>query len=206
MENITPDNAYLHLLFAFLEIEMVPEFIMLELEKRSIVEQFKRNEVVHEEDQESTHAYFIVSGIMMCYQQTEDGNIVKWFRSTGDYAYSMDMSKNFFGVEFKPARNKLIALEDLLVIKIPHEDVKWLEDSSPEMKYLLHKHLTHYNQVALGKLAFEHMEPGNRYQFMQRHMNLSLERIPDVYLSSFLGLTLPEVETVRKNLNRNSEN
>lgn len=206
MENITPDNAYLHLLFAFLEIEMVPEFIMLELEKRSIVEQFKRNEVVHEEDQESTHAYFIVNGIMMCYQQTEDGNIVKWFRSTGDYAYSMDMSKSFFGVEFKPAGNKLIALEDLLVIKIPHEDVKWLEDNSAEMKYLLNKHLTHYNQVALGKRAFEHMDPDNRYQFMQRHMNLSLERIPDVYLSSFLGLTLPEVETVRKNLNRNSDN
>lgn len=204
MKKINPDEAYLQLLFSFLEIEMIPEAIMLELERRSEIDQFKKNEVVHEAEQESTHAYFIVSGIMMCYVKKEAGNVVKWFRSTGDYAYSMDMYKTFLGAEYKPAGNTLIALEDLVVVKILHEDVKWLEDNSPAMKSLLHKHLIHYNQVGLVRRAFEDMDPDNRYQFMQRHMNLSLDRIPDVYLSSFLDLTLPEVKKAKEYFNNNS--
>ena len=205
MEKIDPGSALLKLLLAFLEIEAVPQFIMLELEERAEINYYERNAVVHEADQPSTHAYFIVDGIMMCYVKDEkNGHDVKWFRSTGDYAYSMDMSKTFMGVEYVPAGNTLIALEDLTVFKISHEDVNWLEENSPEMKNLLHRHLIHYNQVSMGRRAFEHMEPANRYQFMQRHMNLSIERIPDVYLSSFLGLGLPEIKKLKIGSNSNN--
>lgn len=197
MERTDPGSALLKLLLAFLEIEAVPEFIMLELERRAEFRYYERNEVVHEEGQPSTHAYFIVDGIMMCYVKDEQGHDVKWFRSTGDYAYSMDMSRTFSGLIYTPARNTLIALEDMAVFKITHEDVKWLEDNSQEMRSLLQQHLIHYNQISLGKRAFEHMDAANRYQFMQRHMNVSLERIPDIYLSSFLNLTLPEIKKVK---------
>lgn len=198
MEKINPIEAYPELFHALSSLQEIPVPACFDFITRSKVVEFKKNEVVHAEGDDSTHAYFIVSGIMMCYVRNGDEKMVKWLRGRGDYAYSMDMTKDFSEFKFSAADNILLALEDIVAIKISHDDLKWLEENSIEFKKILFTHLTHYNQVAIARQAFPMMDPENKYQFMQRHMTLDLGRVPDIYLSSFLDISLKEVEAARK--------
>lgn len=200
MKNFDSQEAYPQLFNAFSKVQFIHPVIMQEFMDRSETIQFKRNEVIENGEELSTHGYFIVSGLIMGYIPHEGVNLVKWIRSSDDYAYSMDMFRFRFGYEPDLTGNVLVALEDTLAIHIKHEDLNWLQDNSVEMGIVVNSFLEFHTAIDLCLKENELREPTDKYKHLQRQLSFNLNRVPDIYLASFLNITLAELKKVRESI------
>lgn len=198
MKNINPEEAYPPLLNAFNKVRKIPSELRKEFISRSDIVHFKRRETILAEGQVSTHAYFIISGMVMCYRKTDKRHVVKWIRSTHDYVFSIDMFMADFEHDPSCVGDIMVALEDTVAIRVRNEDMRWFQDNSADMSALLLHYMNRFSEMDMCILAYEYMLPEDRWQYMERHVGFDLKRIPDVYLASFLEITLKELKGLKK--------
>jgi hypothetical protein len=200
MEQFDPREVYPQLFDAFGKIQSVHSSILHEFVKRSEIIQLKRNEIIADGIQPSTHSYFIISGLIMCYFRHKRHNHVKWVRCANDYAYSMDMFRFRFGDDPMLTGDILVALEDTVVVRIGHEDINWLQDNSVEMGLVINTLMMAHTAADLCVKDSEGKKPLDKYMQMQQQVAFNLNRIPDIYLSSFLNINLVELKIVRESI------
>lgn len=198
MKNINPEEVYPLLLSAFNKVQKIPPDLRQEFISRSDIVHFKRRDAMLAEGQVSTHAYFIISGLVMCYRKTAKRNVVKWIRSTHDYVFSIDMFMADYNYNPGCIGDIMIVLEDTTAIKVRNEDMRWFQDNSAEMSALLLHYMNRFSEMDMCIMSYEYMLPEDRYQYMQRHAGFLLNRVPDVYLAAFLEITLAELKELKK--------
>jgi hypothetical protein len=200
MENIDPQTVYPYLFNAFRKIQIMPPVILREFRERSEPVRFRHKEVIADGALLSTHGYFIIDGLIRCYVSCDNGHHLLWVRGENDYAYSMDMFRDRYDPDPHLIGNVLIALEDTLAIKIAHEDITWLRKYSREMSVILDGYAFNHSEVALNMEKNKIMRPLDRYQEMQQLLSFDLSRVPDLYLASWLDITLVELKKVRERI------
>lgn len=198
MENVSPEVVYPQLFRAFCRVKRIPYATWKEFMARTKIVQFKKNQVFIHADHLSTHSYFVIEGLVMSYFERNKKRYVKWIRSTNDYVFSADIFRIDIDDHSQINGENLMALEDTVAISVSHEDLKWLEENHYRIGLITTIYYSNYSHMYRRLEANALHEPEDRYENIQRGSHFSLERVPDIYLASYLRITLKELKEVRK--------
>jgi cAMP-binding proteins - catabolite gene activator and regulatory subunit of cAMP-dependent protein kinases len=192
---ITPQAAYAKLFRVLCQFKKLHYAEWSDFMKVTEVIHLKANERITETGTPSTHSYFIISGLVMCYEGDESKGDIKWFRAENDYAFTIDM----LNVPGKRPNNQcLVALEDMVVVRLSHKDFKWLCDKYIHMHALFAGYLHKYGKIMEYMFGDFTTEPRERYEWIQKLFGFKLSRIPEDYLVRYTGLTVKQLKVLRK--------
>lgn len=190
--------AYAQLYKAFCEKVNIPYSEWEWFIDRSEVFQFSKDEFFVAPHHLSTHAYFIVKGLVVGYREHRKEKFVHRILSTNDYVCSADRFRILFDKKNQFDGEIFIAAEETIVIRIKHSDMKWLEENSSAFNTRMEVYLKQQMEVFRELDDIILISPKDRYEKMQRVSLFGLERVPDVYLASYLCLTLGELEEIQE--------
>lgn len=164
--------------------------------ERTDIVQVKKKEVFVKSGEPSTHSYFIISGLIMCQAQIGPKDHIYWFRAENDYAFC---SHNLpYGSQQRDNREALVALEDTVAVRISHADLQSLMKDNPQITIM------YGNVFTKTTITFSHLvnrgtrDPQYDYEYVQKHIGFNLDRVPDVYLATYLGTTVKKLKDVRE--------
>lgn len=186
MENFNSQEAYARLLKSLSKNQKLQYADWKAFMDKTGIVQFKANEVVAEAGTLSTHSYFIISGLMMCYDGHDSKN-AQWFGAEHYYAFTMDMFR--FGEMGNTNDQTMVALEDTMVFSISHADFLWLEEH--------HRKIARLRTSIIYRLTYTIRKIQNclivnardRYEWMQETLGFELARISVVYLAPYARVT-----------------
>jgi hypothetical protein len=198
MENITSQEAYAALYRTLCRFKRLPYAEWKKFMDRTKMVQFKIDDFLIKAGSLSTHSYFIIKGLVMCYEGNDlHPDKIKWVRAENDYAFTVD--KFSFGEEGKRSNaNSLIALEDTLAFSLSHKDFEWLSKHCKGFGLinmaLLHTYAIKIQQISNCVLTNER----ERYDWIQEVHGFKLDRIPGVYLAHCIGVTEKRLKQLQK--------
>jgi hypothetical protein len=91
-----------------------------------------------------------------------------------------------------------MTLEGTLVVSISREDLDWVSTNIPKINAVLSRYYSHYSNLYRRFEANVGRGPESRYENIQRATDFSLDRVPDVYLASYLDISLKELKKVKE--------
>lgn len=195
MENISLQRAYAALYRAFCKIKRLSYVDWKAFMDMTTIVRFKENEVMLEAGNLSTHSYFIIKGLVMCYEGHVP-KVIKWFRAEHDHVLVPDKFK--LGQLGRVNKLSLVALEDTLAFSIRHEDLDSLMDHHPMINRfytaLLFQYSVKMNQIANCLIV----ESRPRYEWIEEELGFKLNRIPDLYLAPYVGVTPKRLKELKK--------
>ncbi|SIO49273.1 cyclic nucleotide-binding domain-containing protein [Chitinophaga niabensis] len=202
MENMNQEAIYSQLREALCKDKPVADAdwnVFIEITR---IDQFEENEVIVEPGQLSTHSYFVIKGLLMCYRPLGSKNAILWFRAENEYAFTVD--KLNLGKASRVNEERLVALEDSIVVSIRHEDLAELQISNQRVLDMMHDLFmkTLFTFDNLSKRTMN--DPEHDYEWVQQHVTFDLNRVPLSYLSTYLCTSAKRVveiyiERSRKN-------
>lgn len=199
MENMTSEKTYAQLFRAFSKlVKRIPYSGWEQFITKSKIIQVKQKGIFLEANQLSTHSYFIISGLVMSYFERSKKRYVKWIRGENDYAFSADIFRHDVDKDSLIMGESLVALEDTVAISVSHEDLKWLCIDFPRINMAISRYYMDYSIMYRRLEANDIHDPIGKYDNIQRAMDFDLERVPDVYLASYLGISLKALEKVKE--------
>lgn len=206
MESITPEEAYASLYRWLCRFKRLPYVEWKAFMDRTDMVQFKMNEVPIVAGTPSTHSYFIIKGLMMCYEGHEPkvSKEIKWFRAEHDYAFTVDKfffgrTGSFFGQEGRSNMYSMVALEDTLAFSLSHENYLWLNDHCQNFGFL-YIGLIHYYSMKIQRIINCVLTNSrDRYEWIQEVHGFKLDRIPGTYLAPCIGVTQRRLKDLQKN-------
>lgn len=203
MKTITSEQAHSQLYRSFAKAgKRIPHALWEQFIAKARVDCFKAKERIHSADSLSTHSYFIISGLIMCYFEHVDVKFVKWVRAENGYAFSSDIVRFDVGRDRPTKRDCLMALEDTVVVSISHEDLEWVRANISQIALVIAKLYMYYGEIFERLETNDGQSPEDKYENIQREIDFSLDRVPDIYLASYLNISLKdlkEVKELRKN-------
>lgn len=171
-----------------------------ELISLSEVWQFQRTDGILEAYEFAEHVYFIVSGSLLSFVQRGDKNIVKWVRSVGDFAFAQKAENTTAVLQKQLTGQIIVALEETNVLRISFENMKRLQDKYPQIDHVITQHILDCTMMDHWLAANESLPPKRKYDYIQEQVGFKLSKVPDLYLASWLGITLGEMKDVRNNI------
>jgi hypothetical protein len=181
-------------------MQELPSAAKEEIIRLSEVWQFQKQDRVLEADEYSEHVYFIATGSLLSYVQRGDEKIVKWVRSTGDIAFAQKAEDAALYLKKQLTGQIIVALEETNLIKISFENIKRLQVKYPQIDHVLTHHIFGCAAMDHWLTANKYLPPNRKYEFVQSLVKHSLSKVPDIYLASWLGITLSELKEVRKGI------
>lgn len=179
-------------------MQELPSAAKEEIIRLSEVWHFQKQDRVLEADEYAEHVYFIATGLLLSYVQRGDEKIVKWVRSTGDVAFAQNAENTGLSLKKQLTGQIVVALEETNVIRISFENIKRLQNRYPQIDNVMTHHI-------LGCIIMEkwltdnrYLPPKRKYEFVQCLVGPNLSKVPDIYLASWIGITLDELKEVRK--------
>lgn len=195
MQNITTEEVYPKLFRSLCKTKRLSLADRKAFMARTAITSFKANEKIVVEGTLSTHSYFIISGLIMCYEG-DNFKYIKWFRAEESYAFTTDKFK--YGKPGRVNNDSLMALEDTLVVSMSHEDYLWLCTHHPMIAMLEAGLILGLGNIMSGVIACFTVEGRKRYEWLEEQMGFNLERIPDVHLVPYLQTTVRRLKDIRK--------
>lgn len=147
---------------------------------------FRKRQYVLQEGNTSTHFYFIVSGCLRMYKVDEKGttHIIQF---APENYWLMDIG-SFHGI--RPSVLNIDALEDTVVLQITRDDLISLYLKAPKFdrifRVLIENSFVRLQERLLQNISSTAEE---RYQSFQDSYPHLVNRLPQVQIASFLGIT-----------------
>lgn len=192
---MTPEIVYSQLQDALCKENPIPQADWEAFIEKTRIDVFKENEVAVEADQLSTHSYFIIKGLMMCYQPREPKQAIVWFRAENEHAFTSDMLK----LRDPGRKNKfrLVALEDSIVVSISHEDLEALKKSNPQVLNMMWLHFLKIVITQDDLFRRDMKDPEYSYDLVRKIVTFDLNRVPAAYLAAYLGTSVKKIMGIR---------
>ena len=191
MEKMTTEAIYSQLRDALSKDTPIPDADWNAFIEKTQIEHFGENEVIIEPGQLSTHSYFIIEGLMMCYRPQKPKDAILWFRAENEYAFTVD--KLNVGKPPRINEDRLIALEDSIVVSISHEDLASLQENNQRIFDMMHD-LFIKTLFTLRNLSERTMRDAEYdYEWVQQQITFDLSRVPLGYLGTYLGTSAKRV-------------
>lgn len=164
----------------------LPPAAVMDLIERSEIIIFRKKEVVEESNQFSSFAYLIFDGLLLSYLQRGDEKVVKWVSGIGDF------------VQGKLPGQIIVALEETKVLRFSLDDLQWLQDKHPEIKIIVTHHIRTFSKTDKWLAVHRNSSPKEKYDYVQKQIELNLGVVPDLYLASWLGITFDQLSGIRE--------
>jgi CRP-like cAMP-binding protein len=159
--------------------------------------QFKKGDVVMKAGEKQSYIYFIVKGIVRNYVLSQEGEIKTYgFRVENMLitGYGLHNYKN----EYR-AKVNIECLEDCMLIKIPLQALKFMEEHSKEAhkvgRYLAETHIIELVEFIIDIDTLPILE---RYNNLEKTFPNIHQRVPQHIIASYLRITPVHLSNVKK--------
>jgi CRP-like cAMP-binding protein len=159
--------------------------------------QFKKGDVVMRAGEKQSFIYFIVKGIIRNYVLSQEGEIKTYgFRVENMLitGYGLHNYKN----EYR-AKVNIECLEDCMLIKIPMQALKFMEEHSKEAhkvgRYLAETHIIELVEFIIDIDTLPILE---RYNNLEKTFPNLHQRVPQHIIASYLRITPVHLSNVKK--------
>ncbi len=160
---------------------------------------FRKRQYVLQEGDVSTQFYFVVRGCLRLYKIDEKGNAhILQFASEN---YWINDLGSFHGV--KPTALNMDALEDTVVLQISRDDLKTLYTRAPKFDRIF-RVLLENSFIRLQERLLQNISSTaeDRYQsFLEIYPHL-INRLSQVQIASYLGITPEFLSRLRKRISK----
>lgn len=154
-----------------------------------------KNELVLSQEQTCTKIHFVVKGCLRLYYIANNVEITVWFSFENNSA--IELSSFLSGL---PSNYFIEAVEDSEILSLHKSELTNLYKNAPEMEHIFR---TFWEDVILTLLdrftALQKQTAEERYLKLINQSNY-LQRIPQKYLASYIGITPTSLSRIRKNL------
>jgi CRP-like cAMP-binding protein len=159
---------------------------------------FKKEEIAAkttllQEGQVSKTAYIIEKGCIRSWFNNNGKDITFQFFFEGESVASVESF-----MTNQPSLYSLESLEPCIINSISRKDFEFILDNSPlikqEVEKLVFKRLFYYQQLALSRIK---NNPQMRYEELMEQRPEILQRVPQHYIASFLGITPVSLSRIR---------
>lgn len=128
---------------------------------------------------------FIIKGIFRCYYLKNDEEVCAWFMKEGDVMISV-----FSFFDQVPSYESIQALEDSVVFYISHKEYEFIKKNFLEFNIIIANRLEYYYKLSEQRAFSMRMQNAkDRFQYLFNNQRELVDRIPDKYLASYLGIT-----------------
>jgi CRP-like cAMP-binding protein len=159
--------------------------------------QFKKGDVVMRAGEKQSYIYFIVKGIIRNYVLSQEGEIKTYgFRVENMLitGYGLHNYKNDYR-----AKVNIECLEDCMLIKIPMQALKFMEEHSKEAhkvgRYLAETHIIELVEFIIDIDTLPILE---RYNNLEKTFPNLHQRVPQHIIASYLRITPVHLSNVKK--------
>lgn len=146
-----------------------------------------------QEGEVSKHLFFIEQGALRAWTNKNGEEITVQFLFEGQVASA------FMGRE--PSMASIQSIEPSIVLRIEIQQFEKILDQRPQFKDLmieiLLQRLMHYNSLFIARIKYS---PQERYASLQANNPELLQRVPQHYIATYLGITSVSLSRIR---NRN---
>ena len=159
---------------------------------------FKRKEVpartiLLNEGEISKAMFFIETGCLRTFFDNNGTDITTQFFFEGDSVSSFESFRTK-----QPSLYSIESLEPSTLLSISQKDFQSIIDASPvikkEMEEHLFRRLIHCQQFCVSHLKYN---PKERYEELLRHQPRIIQRVPQHYIASYLGITPVSLSRIR---------
>ena len=156
-----------------------------------------KHEVVVEQGQVADKLFFVRHGVLRMGHLTPDGKdvTVQFFFEGSQVALIASFASQL------PSDYFLEALEDCQLTYVRLNDFMSVVEENPAIKdvlmQLILSKMTFYSDLFLSRIQYS---PEGRYQELQENYADLLQRVPDQYLASYLGITPVSFSRIKKRL------
>ena len=166
------------------------------LSSKLTLEQFKKGDLILQQDKVCENLKFVISGVYRVYQLNEGKEITSYF----NYKERNPFVASFISLLIsKPSTEIIECIVPGELITISYQDWTNLYQISHELTTFGRK-MAEYNYVlAIERIeSLQYQSASDRYQiFLKQYPNL-LNQIPHHYVASYLGITPESLSRIRK--------
>ncbi|WP_194778129.1 Crp/Fnr family transcriptional regulator [Pararhodonellum marinum] len=166
------------------------------LEEAFVFRQVPKKFKLVEEGQVATEIYFINQGLIRLYYTKDVEEITGYIFRENLFSSSYDSF-----LTGTPSQQTLECLEDCELLVISNNDLDELYKKMPSMHIFTRK-MAEQRFINAQRIlsSFILDSPEERYQKFERHNRDLLQRVPQHYIASFLGITPVSLSRIRKRL------
>lgn len=141
----------------------------------------------------SRNIYFIEKGLLRCFYYLRQQEISAWFMKEGDFVISVN---SFFNQ--KPSKETIQALEDCELYYISYADLQYIYRTFMEFNFVGRVLTEKYYTLSEERLEFMRAQKAKvRYEYMLNNYPDLIQRIPDKFMASYLGITAIRLCNIR---------
>lgn len=153
----------------------------------------EKGHVLLREKMVSDYIYFIDKGIARIFYFKNDKEVTEWIAM--DHQFFLSITSFF---QRSPSHLSIHTLEPACIYGIHHSDLMSLADQYHEIERLLRKMVTSsliLSQIRMDSIQFETAQ--QRYERLLKTHPEIIQRVPLMYIASFLGVTLETLSRIR---------
>jgi CRP-like cAMP-binding protein len=136
------------------------------------------------EGQPADKIAFVEKGLMKMFYYHHKKEIITWFSREGDVAIAVN---EFFRQQ--QSAQYIQAMEDTVLWYLENKELQYIYEKYPTFNINARVITENYYCIAEEHRHIMHLQPVRRYPVLKQKFNWLIDRIPDKYLASYLGLT-----------------
>jgi len=184
-------------------IETIGHFIHMEEEEKAFIsslfvsKQYQKNEYFLREGQVCREAGFIKKGLIRYYSVQDSGEEL-----TFDFGKENEFTCNYESfLDHSPSLRNIQCLEPSEILTISYDRLQLLYEKVKEGQKFGRLICEHLYLYAIKKISSLYIDrPDQRYLHFVTHYPDLQQRIPQYYISSFVGVKPPSLSRIRKRL------
>lgn len=167
---------------------------LLDLYRLCSLKSFEKGEIIAREGEYCEHAFLIRKGIIRTYVLTSDGK-ERTIRLAKEKTFTSCGASFLSG---KPSTEFLEALEDCKVIAINSKKLEELSQQNPRILRLSIEGIKEAFAEAIDRIEFfTVLTPEQRYKQLLEQSPDLIQRVPQKFLASYLGITTVSLSRIR---------
>jgi len=177
------------------EVVLLPEELEI-IQSLFKHKKFRKRQYILQQGEPSRYTHFVIKGLTRTYEVDENGQEHILFFSPEDW-WIGDLFSFLTG---QPASYNIDCLEDTEVLQITRSDMQRMYQEVPKMNFYF-RVLTEKAYIATVRRLYSSLSKtaAERYEeFIQKYPNIE-QRVPDLQIASFLGITPQSLSRIRSN-------
>jgi CRP-like cAMP-binding protein len=170
----------------------------LELLLRRIIRKdvLRKKQKLLRKGQICTRLYFIEQGLLRLYVKHGDKDRSSWFMLEGDIMTSVT---SFFGRV--PSLETIEGLESCILWSVSWQELQEIYEKFPGFRKV-GQHYTekYYCQDDMLKIQLLTKSPGEFYDYLQENFPKVVERVPNKYLATLMGITVQTLMPIKRKM------
>jgi CRP-like cAMP-binding protein len=158
----------------------------------------KKGELLQKSGTVCSHIYFVITGVVRGYIIDDKKKITTWITSEHQMVSSIRSL-----LRQQPTHENIEALEDSYLLALHFSDLQYFYDTYPEWNVLGRKIAEYYYTFAEDRAFICRISNATeRYNYFIGTNGDLLNRIPQMYIASYLGMTVVNLSRIRSQLSK----